>query len=564
MDRETRRRLEEYRREEAGPIENTLIDELVDGEFDRGEFIRRATVFGMSASTIAVAFGVAGEAPLAFASAGAAKVGGRLRLGINPPPTKGLDPHTYADVGGLATGGIGGEFLNRAAKNLVINPELAVSWKPNANATVWTYKLRRGVTFQNGQPLNADDVVATFKRLTDSKTGSQALSAFKGILAPSGVRKLDDLTVQFKLSAPTASFPYLTSSTTFQAIILPASYKLGTFEKQPQVTGAFRLVGYTPGVGAKYDRNDDWWRGRAPLDGVDVTYYSDDSAAVAALLGGQIDLINIAFASSRALFNNPRVRIIGVKSATHRQVPIRTDLENPLADPRVRRAMALTLDRPSIVKTLFSRYADVGNDSPFAPVYPSTDPSVPQRRKDLRQAKELMRAAGYQSGFSIELTTEKVGEIPQLAQIIQRSVLAIGIKLNIKLLTATAYFAGSQTGPPSGSGTTPWLNAPITITDWGHRAVPNVFLGAALKTGGVWNAAHYSSKRYDRLADSFAGAISMRDQRRYARQIQQHLLNDTPILFPYFYNSIDAAAKNVRGFDVSPIGNFYLGRTSLA
>ena len=130
--------------------------------------------------------------------------------------------------------------------------------------------------------MTAADVVATYKRLTDPKGGGAALSAFKGVLQPSGVKAVGDYTVVFTLDAPTASFPYLTSNTTYQAIILPANYKDGTFTTTPQTTGAFNLTSYTPGVGAKFDRNPSWWGGKAPLDGVDVTYYADESAAVAA------------------------------------------------------------------------------------------------------------------------------------------------------------------------------------------------------------------------------------------------------------------------------------------
>ncbi|MER3411108.1 MAG: hypothetical protein C4305_01390 [Thermoleophilia bacterium] len=242
---------------------------------------------------------------------------------------------------------------------------------------------------------------------------------------------------------------------------------------------------------------------------------------------------------------------------------MRVDLKNPLADARVRRAIALTLDRPAIIKTLFNNYADLGNDSPFAPVYPSTDKTVPQRHKDLKQAKRLMAEAGYARGFEITLTTEQVGEIPQLAQIIQRSVKAIGIDMKLKILSATAYFAGTQTGPPSGWGNTPWLNTPMNITDWGHRPVPNVFLTSALMTKGVWNAAHYSNKKFDALARAFIAAISLKDQRRYARQMQLILLQDTPVIFPYFYNYLAAGSKKVKGYKADALGQVYLSRTSL-
>ena len=567
MNRDLMRRLDEFRRDEAGPLESALLDDLGSGEMDRQEFIRRASVLGLSASVIGTALGAFGLPTPAFGGTAApVRIGGRLRVGIIPPPVAaGLDPHTYNNVGDLQTGGIAGEFLTRATPNLTLLPELATKWTPNRNATVWTYKLRPGVKFQSGQSFGADDVVATFNRLSDPKSGSQALSAFKGVLSPGGTRKLDNLTVQFRLDAPTASFPYLTSSTTYQAILLPKAYKLGTFEKTPQTTGAFRLVSYNPGVGARFERNPSWWGGRAPLDGVDVRFFSDDSAVVSALLGGQIDLVGqVNFATGRALFTSPNVQIFKARGATHRQVPMRVDADNPLEDARVRRAIALTLDRPAIVKTLFSNLADVGNDSPFAPVYPSTDKSVPQRKKDLTQARALMAQAGFANGFKITLTTQRVGEIPQLAQIIQRSVKAIGIDMKLNILTPTAYFAGSQEGPPKGWGTTPWLNTPMNITNWGHRAVPNVLLTSAFQTKGIWNAAHWSNKQFDAAAKAFIGAIALADQRRYEKQMQQLLLAHTPVIIPYFYNYLGAGSKRVRGYKADAQATIFISRTSLA
>src|SRR3954463_4476013 len=108
MDRESMMRLEQYRRAEAGPLEETLIDEFVDGEMDRSTFIRRASVLGLSMSMIGAALEAFGHAPLARAAVGAGEAGGRLRLGIVPPPVTGLDPHTYKDTGGLVTGGVAG------------------------------------------------------------------------------------------------------------------------------------------------------------------------------------------------------------------------------------------------------------------------------------------------------------------------------------------------------------------------------------------------------------------------------------------------------------------------
>ncbi len=562
MNPEEMKRLDDYRCSQAGPLENDLIDEFADGNIDRRGFIQRATILGLSMGVMGSAL-AAYDAPLAFGAASRGKAGGRLRLGVLPPPAKDLEPHKLADTGGLVTDGISGEFLTRSTKNLTIVPELALSWKPNATATVWTFKLRPNVKFQSGQAFGADDVVATYERLVGADSG--ALSAFKGVLSSGGIKAIDNLTVQFTLSAPTASFPYLTSSSTYQAIMLPKDYKLGTYDKTPQGTGAFRLVSYTPGVGAKFDRNPTWWGGRAPLDGVDITYYTDVAAHIAALVGGQVDLLNeVQFANGRALFTNPNVQIFPVRGAQNRTVGLRVNLDNPLKDRRVRRAIALTLDRPAIVKTLFNNFADVGNDSPFAPVFPSTNKSVPQRKKDIPAAKKLLAAAGYAKGFKVPFIVQKNGEMPQLAQIMQRSARAIGIDLALELQTDTQFFAGTQWSAPCSYGNTPWLNGAMTLTGWGGRSVPNVYLSSEIKSCSIWNEAQYKNPKLDRVIDKYLGAIALSDQRKYANQIQRTLLNDTPFIFPYFFNSLAAGSKKVKGYNHDASALVYLSRTSLA
>jgi peptide/nickel transport system substrate-binding protein len=562
MDRETRRRFAAWRAEEATDPQNTVVDDLFAGECDRAGFIQRATMFGLSASVMSGALLAAGEAPVAFAKETRGKAGGRLRMGMTPIPKGTLEPWTYQETVALQLGGIAGEFLNRNRQNLTLAPELAVSWSPNANASEWTYKLRQGVKFANGKPMNADDVIATYHRLLTDPT-SQAGSAFSGVLSDAGVSKVDDFTIKFKLDTPTASFPYLTSNTTYQAIILPKDY-VGPFEKTPQTTGAFNLVAYTPGVSAKYDRNPSWWGGSPPLDGVDATL-GEDTAVINALIGGQVDLLNgIVFANSRALFNNSNIKIFTARGATHREIPMRVDQPaSVLHDKRVRQAIALTLNRPQIIKTLFNNLADLGNDSPFAPVYPSTS-KVPQRHQDIRTAKQLIAAAGLKPGWKTDLVTYQTAELPQLAQIVKQAVKAIGGTINVKILTGTQYYSGSPTQ-------TPWLNNPMTITDWGHRGVPNVLLNAALtskavpsKKAGTWNAAHFKNKKYDSLVKAFGAAVSLADQKKISKQIELLLLDQTPVIFPYFYNSLNAGSPKVQGYSVDQLGSEYLSKASLS
>ncbi len=208
----------------------------------------------------------------------------------------------------------------------------------------------------------------------------------------------------------------------------------------------------------------------------------------------------------------------------------------------------MTLDRPKIIKQLFNGYATVGNDSPFASVYPSSDPTVPQRKQDLVQAKKLLAQAGYPKGFQVTLTTEKYIEIPQLAQILAASAKKIGIDIKLNIITSDAYYGGTYSGGATGRGTTPWLNTPLNITDYGHRAVPNVVISSAFKTGGVWNSADYANKAFDTAVDAYSAALTLKEQRKYTGIAARILLRDTPVIIPYFYNWTQAGSKKVKGF----------------
>src|SRR5580765_6221839 len=163
MDRETRRAVEDYRHAEAGPIENNLIDEFVGGELDRQEFLQRATMFGLGAGTIGLLLRYLGEADIARAAPMFAKAGGTLRAGITAPAGP-LEPYLLNDGGALALAGIPGEYLTFTNPQAQVKPMLAASWKPNKDATVWTFQLRKGVRFHNGKEMTSADVVASMKQ----------------------------------------------------------------------------------------------------------------------------------------------------------------------------------------------------------------------------------------------------------------------------------------------------------------------------------------------------------------------------------------------------------------
>ncbi|PBB29684.1 ABC transporter substrate-binding protein [Mesorhizobium sp. WSM3868] len=542
-------------RRNRSPLENHLIDGLVDGRVSRREFVRHGSLLGLSLpllGRIGMAAGLGGMPSLARAQGAP---GATIRVAYNVP-SGAIDPVTIADTGGIMLIQQVGEFLCVDGSDLLLRPALAESWKPNDKGTVWTFKLRTGVKFHSGGEMKADDVVATIDRLADPANSSNALSVFKGILQKGATKKVDDYTVEFHLDAPNGNFPYMVSSDNYNAIILPATYK-GDFEKSFDGTGPFKLEKYTPKVGASFVRNDDYWGPKALPDRTEFTFFDNRQAQILALQGGQVDITPISALSGIGLLNDPNFDIISLKSPACQQVHMRCD-SDPFKDPRVRRAIALSIDRDKLVAGLMKGRASLGNDSPFAPVYPSTDTSVPQRKQDFAQAKQLMEAAGAGKGFKVTLTAVRVAEIPEYAQLIQNWVKEIGIEIELNILDAGSYYGDAVFGKSN------WLDSVMGITDYGHRGVPNVLLSAPLKSDGTWNAAHFKNKDYDMLVSNYIAAIDLEAQKATAGKIQKLLLEETPIIFGYFLDYLTATAKGVTGVQPSAVAQLFLEKASKA
>jgi peptide/nickel transport system substrate-binding protein len=551
-------------REGQGEVANHVIDEYAAGRLSRREFLRRGTVVGISLPVLGAIISACGSSssttPSTSSSSGAA--GATIKAGI-VVPTASIDPVTVADQGGLDMLAQTGEYLTFSNQHLTILPALAQSWSANSTSDVWTFKIRQGVKFHNGQPLTADDVVYTYKLQTDPKSSSNALSAFGGGLTPDGVVKVDSATVAFHLTAPNGNFPYLTSSDNYNMIIIPNNYDPLKWQSTFIGTGPFVLKSYTPKVGASFTRNEQYWGPKALPAATEFTFYDTQTPLILALTGGTIDVVGqFAVAGGEQLLApGAPYNIINLKSSAHRELSMRND-QAPFTDPRVRQAIALTLDRPAIVAALFKGNAVVGNDSPFAPVFPSTNRTIAQRTKNIAKAKALLSAAGHASGLTTNLVTEQFVEIPQYAQIVVQAAKEIGVTIKLKVETSSQYY-GKAT-----FGNSDWLDATMSLVDYGHRSVPNVFLTAPLqtynaKTGtGSWNAAHFKNSQYDKLSQQYVATSDITTQRALAGQIETLLLAETPIIYGYFYNYLSATAKNVSGAYPTAIGHIFLNKAT--
>ena len=555
-------------RRRRNDIENHIIDEYAAGRLDRREFIRRGTVAGLSLpmlslliaacggenDTNSASSAAAGSSAGGSTAAGPTKTGGTIRLGLTTPTTE-VDPIKNGDTGGLAVLALTGEFLC-VSENKQLTPWLAESWTSNADATEWTFKIRQGVNFNDGTPMTAKDVAASINRMADPDNGSNALSATTGVLNGKSATAPDDATVVFKLDSAVGSFPYYVSSDNYNSIILPAAYA-GDFTKTFPGTGPWKNESYQEGASAAYVRNDGYWGKKSIPDRLEVTFAADEAAQVLALQGGQIDVLQqVSVSGGQAILDDPAYNIITLQSAAHRQLSMRTD-KKPFDDPRVRQAVALSIDRKGIVDGLFQGKSDLGNDSPFAPIFPQTNTTVPQRAQDVDKAKQLLADAGLPNGFSTELVALQTQEVPEYAQIVVDAAKAIGVNIKLRVEDGNTYYGEAVYGKSH------WLDSVMSLVDYGHRGVPNVFLSAPLLSDGTWNAAHYKNPDYDKMVVDYIAALDLQTQQKLAGGIQQKLLDDTPIIFAYFYNFLSPVRAGITGVRTTAMSHVWVDQAAL-
>lgn len=535
-----------------------MVEEVTGGRMTRRELLVRGSVLGLSLTTLGSLLAACGgesattSSPAASASA-APKMGGTLRVGL-VPPSAGLDPVVMWDAGAIATVQQVCEYLAWAENDLSLRPVLAESWSPDETAQTWTFKLRQNVNFSSGQPMTADDVVATFKRLCDPEVGSSALSSFKGILSPEGVTRVDDATVAFALERAFVDFPYLVSSTNYNCVVLPRDYA-GDFQKNPIGTGPFVMTDYKNNVSATFTKNPDYWQQGLPyLDGVAFTYADKQAQTLQLQAGGQDLQLSTPYQGSQQLFGDPNIVIHSTPSTQMRTVQMRVD-KAPFDDKNLRQAIAYCLDRPTILQSLFGGKGLIGNDNVFSELYP-IGVSIEQREQDYDKAKQLLTDSGLSGGVKLDLVAEDYLEVPQYAQIIQDMCKPAGIDVKIEVMSQALYYGSDQNAP--------WLTVPFGITDWAARAIPSQFFTPMLTSDGVWNSAHWKNAEFDQLAEQYDATLDEASRREIGVEMATIQTDETPVILAYWIEVMRAATAKVQGVEANGAEFLDLTHASLA
>jgi peptide/nickel transport system substrate-binding protein len=541
-----------------------LIEMVRKGKMTRRQLVTRAAALGLGATAVGQLLaacggtssgGGASASSAPSGSAAPAPVMGGTLIGIIPPSITELDPVTIYDQGGIVLVQQICEYLIALDNQNGLKPSLAESWSGNADASVWTFKLRQGVTFNDGSPFEAEDVVASIERVIDPESGSGALAALAGILSPGGTKAVDTATVEFTLDKPFADFPYLVCQSSYNTVMLPRAYA-GDFPKSPVGTGPWLLDSYVSKQKAVMVKNPTYWGKDAAgnqlpyLDSVTWVMVQDESAANLQLQSGAVDFQpQTVFQGSQALFADPNLRVDIYPGSGIREVAFNLEKEPWKSAPKeLRQAVAYCLDRDAINKALYDGRSLIGVDTFWEPTVFPGSPTPPVRAQDYTKAKELLSTAGFADGIDIELTVAKYLENPQLAQLIQQQCKEAGINVKINQISYDAFYAG-------GENDTPWLNAPMVIVEWGSRPTPGVFAQAMLMPGVPWSSSHWDNADFASNFDQYMATTDEAKRTELATTLSQIQQDDTPIMVPFFITQLRTQKKDVYG--IQGPGNFY-------
>jgi peptide/nickel transport system substrate-binding protein len=470
--------------------------------------------------------------------------GGVLRKAFFAPTN--LDPAFLSSITDDEIGRFWGDFLVYVDEDL--RPDsgrsLAERWSVSADGLSWTFSLRKGVKFHNGQELTAKDVKFTFDRLRDPKVGAATVAMYAGVVE---ISTPDAYTVVFKLKQPNPDL--VTNLGDYHALIVWSG--ITDFATEHIGSGAFIIDSYLPEDRMILKRNPNYWRKDAEgnqlpyLDGIQYLFLAEASAQVEALRGGQVDyLLYLPSEYVKTVAADPNLVVYQKPSNTHYVVHMRSDRQ-PFGDARVRQAFRAAIDRKAILDGAFQGLGVTGRDTPFGPAYADYYLNVPELPRDLAKAKKLLAEAGYASGLKVTLIAQQSSPVPAMASILKEQLAEAGVNVEIQLVPPDVYYGADNL----------WLEADFSITDWGARATPQPYLELAYTCSAQWNESHWCDAEIDALSKKAAAESDRARRAEIYKQIQRIFIERGPILVPFFNNSLWGASKKLKGI----IPTSYLG-----
>ena len=440
---------------------------------------------------------------------------------------------------GIGTGQVGlsiAESLVWVGEDGVPQPKLARSWEANEDATVWTLHLQEGVTFNNGKPFGADDVIWNLEHWIDPDSGS-SMAARLEFLSPGGIEKVDELTVRLRLDRADVNLPLALYD--YPSMIAPEGGWQDFYSGDPADavgTGPFLMESFVPDERMVLVRNPDYWQTGADgrplpyLDRVIVTAGWDDAARLAALMGDEADLLTPGEGVIPVLRRYPeRIDVRTYVTGFVTPIVMRVDVP-PFDDVRVRRALKWVQDRARI-RALVMPMGPVGYDHLIPPGDLARCPAADgDRQQDIERARALLAEAGYPDGIELDLAVPDGDFRIYFAQVYKEMAAAAGITININLLPSPAFWDR-------------WMDWPFAVSGLNGRVPATANMNLALRCGGEWNESHYCNEEFDALLDEADATLDIEKRREVYCRIQTLMQQDSGYLVPFWAATFGAGRR---------------------
>jgi peptide/nickel transport system substrate-binding protein len=558
---------------DAHPYIPELKDLYQKGRITRREFMRNATLLGMSLTAASAFLAACGptEEPTAAPTATQAPMATEAPQPTEPPamgPTRGgslkvasrvqkvTHPAQFSWVSPSNQLRQVAEYLTYYGVDNVARPLLLENWEASEDLQTWTLNLRQGIMHNNGDEFNSADVAFTMKEWLNEDVGSSMLGLIGDYLTAEDIEEVDDYTVRLHLSRPEIAVPEHLFH--YPALVLNHRTFEGDFIRAPHGTGPYTLESYSEGERVLLKRRSDYWQNGQdgdPLPYLDEMDFIDlgeeTSAWIAAIQAGEVDYLDLGDNVSPdfylALKDDPDVLVTGVPTGITRVMRMRVDLD-PWTDNNVRMALKLCQNHEKILNLAYFGQGLQGQDIHVYENHPEYC-SKPIPNYNPEQAKQLLADAGYPDGLDVQIA---VGtgwpDIVSYAEILKEDAAAAGFNITLNTMPNSQYWEQ-------------WTEVDLGVTPWTHRPLGTMILNLAYIADSegnpvAWNESRWVDEEFSQLLTEANGTLDVEARRQIFCDLEQIQMDRGSIGIPYWMNIWMVHRKNV--MDVMPHPNIYM------
>lgn len=531
-------------------IHPQLADQYREGKVSRREFLRLSALVGASVgvTTLVPTWGPS----LAWAAAprrgGVLKVASVVHKMSNPAQISwGKVSNILRQVA---------EYLTVTGTDNITRPLLAEDWKASDDLKTWTFNLRRGIRFNNGDEFTADDVVFTMNLWLNKDVNSSMLGLVGSYLSPQGIEKTGEYQVTLHLKRPEIGLPEHFFH--YPALILNHRTFEGDFRKAPHGTGPYRLKTYKEAEIAVLEARNDYWQKGADgkplpyLDGMTFIEIGTETAPqLATLMSGEVDMIDLADAGSPDIMlaakKDSNLVVQSVTTSQVRVLRMRTDID-PWKDNRVRRAIKLCQRRDKILKLAYFNEGLEGQDFHVYPGHPEYCPQ-PTPEYNPEKARALLKEAGYPDGIKLELNAgADWSDVMRFAEILKEDARPAGLELVVKTMPVNQYWEK-------------WTELGLGITPWTHRSLSTMVLNLAYGADDegrpvAWNETRWVDQEFNQLLNQANGTLDVDRRKQIFCKLEKIQQERGSIGIPFWQNLWMVTGKKLKG--VKPHPNLFM------